>query len=532
MTQGNGNGGGNGGGAGPVRDSETDRARLRAIHGALTGSDVPAAGKLAEDALADGIDHVMVLSLVAGRREEQGRLDEALALLKRARSAAPEAIGIMNAAGLCLHRLGRFEEAVAEHDMALARDPGFVPALANRGASLTALGRLEEARGDFEAALAVDPLNLVALDGLAALVLRDGDAAGARALAGQVLAREPGFPSAVMTLAGAAIAQGRAEEAAAALTTLIGDSRFADPLDRALAWGLRGDALDSLGLPAEAFAAWGEAKALQALHYRGAYEGRPGTLALVRDLTTALAGKRVPAAWGHGGRSPAKAHVFLVGFPGSGAARIASLLADPETVLLADQECLVDAARDWMADSEKFAAFCALPDADLEAYRDGYWRRVSEAGADPAGRIFIDRNAFNIFKLPLIARLFPDARVLVPRRDPRDTLLDCFRRRFAMSAPVWQMLTLEGAADLYSATMALVEASETAFGLYTQPASLAAIAADGQAEMKAIADFIGTGPLPPPSGAVDPDAGKWRGYEAQLAPALPALALWLERSGA
>src|SRR5690349_25025913 len=75
MTSSNGNGGAshNGGGA-SVRDPELDRARLRAVHGALTAGDIAAAGKLAEDALADGIDHPMVLNLVAGRREEQGRL--------------------------------------------------------------------------------------------------------------------------------------------------------------------------------------------------------------------------------------------------------------------------------------------------------------------------------------------------------------------------------------------------------------------------------------------------------------------------
>ena len=393
-----------------------------------------------------------------------------------------------------------------------------------------ALARPEEARRDFEAAMAIDPHNLVALNGLAALVLRAGDAAQARRLAGAVLAREPGFPGAVMTMSGADLAEGRAEAAAAALGALLGDSRFADPLDRALAWGLRGDALDALGRHAEAFAAWSEANELEADHYRDRFEGRAGTLALVRALTAALAGRRVAAAWGHGGRRPAKAHVFLVGFPGAGAARLAAALAaDPAVTMLADTECLIDAARDWMADAGTFAAFCDLPDDALDSYRDSYWRRVGQAGADPAGRIFVDRNAFDIFKLPLIARLFPDARVLVARSDPRDVVLACFRRRFAMSDPAWQMLTLEGAAALYAATMEMVAASEAAFGLYTQIADTDALAADAGA-LKAIGDFTGAARLAAPAAARQ--AGKWRDYEAQLAPVLAGLALWVERGEA
>jgi tetratricopeptide (TPR) repeat protein len=535
MTSSNGNGGS---GAG-VRNPELDRTRLRAVHAALTDGDIATAGKLAEDALNDGIDHAMVLNLVAGRREAEGRLDEALALLQRALAAAPDAIGIMNAIGLVLYRMDRSAEAVEAYDAALAREPRFAPALANRATAYIGLTRLDEARADFAAAVAIDPGNLIAINGLAALALERGELAEARRLADAVLAREPDFPGAVTTLAGADLAEGRPAAAEAALASLLGDPR-PDIWDRALAWGLRGDALDALGRFAEAFAAWTEGNALQRAHNAAWLEGRPGTLALVEGLTAALAGRRVAAAWGHGGRSPAKSHVFLLGFPRAGAAPLEqALAAHPDVTLVAGRECLIDAAREWLGDTDRLGRFCTADDDALEPWREAYWRRVREEGAAPEGRVFVESNAYNSFKLPLIARLFPDARVLVARRDPRDNVLACFRHRFPMADPAWQMLTLDGTARLYAATMALAEASETAFGLFTHPVQLEALRADAEGELKAISDFIG---LPRDErlssltaslrGLDNEGIGKWRDYEAQLAPAMEVLAPWVARFGA
>lgn len=515
------NGNGNGAGGSAVRDPELDRTRLRAVHAALTAGDVATAGKLAEDALNDGIDHPMVLNLVAGRREEEGRLDESLVLLRRALAAAPEAIGVMNAIGLCLSRLDRFEEAADAFAEALAKAPGFAPALANRGSALLALGREAEAGEAFAAAAAVDPANLIAVDGLAALALRRGEAGEARRLAEAVLAREPGWPGAVLTLAGADLAEARPAAAEAALAALLGNERLAS-VDRALAMGLRGDALDALGRYREAFAAWTDANGLQAERYREAYAGQPGTLALVQDLTAALAGRRVPAEWGHGGRSPALRHVFLAGFPGGGGEALGvALAAHPDVVLLDGAETLIDAARDWLADGERAARFCDLEDDALEPYREAYWRRVAERGVDPSGKIVVDANPLHSFKLPLIARLFPDARVLLTERDPRDAVLAAFRARLPMSAPAWQLLTLEGAASLHAATRAMVTASETAFGLFLHIVALEALRAEPAREMKAVADFIGLGgDLVPPALAASP---RWQDYEAELGPVLPTL---------
>jgi len=542
-------GDGNGGGTRIARDPETDKARLRAIHAALTAGEIDAAGKLAEDALGDGIDHVMVLSLVAGRREADGRFEDSLALLERARAAAPAAPGILNAIGLNLVWLGRHEEAAAEFGTALAAEPGFAPALANRGTALTALARLNEARRDFEAALAIEPGNLVALNGLAALALRRGDTEGAREVASRVAARQPDFPEAMMILAGADIAEGNAGIGESRLKVLLRDKKL-PAADRAMAQGLLGDALDAQGRFGEAFAAWRAGNALRAEQAAG-LEGR--SLALVRELTAALAGRRVAATWGRGGGGPARRHVFVVGFPRSGATLIEQVLAtDPEVTTSAGQDCLIDAARAWLGDAADIASFCAAPDEDLDRFREAYWRRAAAAGAEPAGRVFVDAHGFNIFKLPLIARLFPEARILVARRDPRDTVLSCFATRFAMSEPVHQLLTLAGAAEYYAATMALAEAAEKAFGLFVQPCRLEAIVADFDAETKAMCAALGIAWSPElrdfhrhvaARGVATPGAarltagldsagiGRWRNYQAEMAPVLPVLEPWTERFG-
>ena len=92
-------------------------------------------------------------------------------------------------------------------------------------------------------------------------------------------------------------------------------------------------------------------------------------------------------------------------------------------------------------------------EADLAPLRDAYWRRVTDAGVVANGNVFVDKHPLNGLKLPLIARLFPEARILIALRDPRDVVWSCFRRRFRMSAPYYELLTLEGAAGLYDAVM-------------------------------------------------------------------------------
>ena len=317
-----------------------------------------------------------------------------------------------------------------------------------------------------------------------------------------------------------------------------------------IALGLLGDALDAQRRFEDAFAAWGEANRLLRDHYRPLFEKRTLTLELIRALAEALEGKQVPAD-GSAYRRPARQHVFLLGFPRSGTTLIEQALEEhPDVATMPERDCLAEGSRDWLSGTDRLEALCAAPDEELTPYRDAYWQRVRGEGMEPDARVFVDKNPFNSFRLPLIARLFPDARILIATRDPRDVILSCFRHRFQMSGAAFQLLTLEGGAALYDATMRLAEASEAAFGLAMHRVAHEAVVADFDGETRRLCAFLGIGwterlrdfaahaagrDVATPSGPQltrglnARGLGKWRDYEAELAPVLPILAPWIER---
>ena len=168
--------------------------------------------------------------------------------------------------------------------------------------------------------------------------------------------------------------------------------------------------------------------------------------------------------------------------------------------------------------------------------------------------MFVDKHPFNSLRLPLIARLFPEAPILFAVRDPRDVVLSCLRRRFDINPVTFELLTLEGCARLYSAAMRISRRTSelTRLRLRLRLVKHEQLATDFDAEIARICAFLGIGPTPAMAdfagrirarGVNTPSAaqlargldvarlGQWRRYAAHLEPALPILAPWIERFG-
>ncbi|MDE2305136.1 MAG: sulfotransferase [Gammaproteobacteria bacterium] len=537
----------------PGRDRERDLATLQQVHAAASAGRHEEAAHLAARALDDGLEHPLLLNVLALRCERDGELLRAERLLERAVEIAPGDLGARNALGLCLLRLDRPADALAHFDTLLVTHPQLPFLHASRGSALLAEGRIADAEAAFNRALELDPAQAVALAGLAGIASRRGAYAEARVRAERALERLPGLPDAVMSLASAELGEREPERALGRLHALIEDRRTG-PLDRAYALGLLGDVLDSIDRRDAAFAAYTRCNELLRESFARHY-GDGEALRHVRWLSSQLE-RSTAADWESVeplGADPSgvRDHVFVLGFPRSGTTLLEIVLeGHPDVVSLEEQESLIDAVREYLREAQDLERLRRADARALEPLRASYWRRVAAAGAEVGGKVFVDKNPLNTLKLPLIARLFPRAKILFACRDPRDVVLSAFRHRFRMSAPIYELLTVEGAARYYDAVMHFGVLCTSRLPLQATLVRHEDVVTEFAREMKRICAFIGIewheamgdfalrtrerAALTPSTaqlvrGLNTEGLGHWRRYQPQLAAALPILDPWVRR---
>ncbi len=534
----------------PPTDSRLP-ARLDAVARALRAGDWPRIYAEVDAALAIGVRHPLFYRLRGVRGQGDGKLDAAIADFEAALEYDPGDAANLNALGLCLARNGKTIEGLARLDSAIATDPTFASAHYNRGWTLLAMGEVADARAAFEQALTLDPRHAKALGNLASIAVRTGDAETARAYAQRALALEPSQIVALTALAAADAAQGDLASGERRLRQAIAAPRI-EPHERAVALGELGDVLDGLDRPGDAFEAYAASNAGFRALYARAWSGKETSLGQAERLIEAFQ-HASPALWR---RSTAPAatsdmggHVFLVGFPRSGTTMLGQALAmNPNVVTLEEEAPLADAVEAFIRTPDGAARLAGLDMAGIEHFAQLYCQRVRRVVGDVAGKVVVDKLPMNALALPLMVKLFPTAKILVLRRDPRDVVLSCFRRRFAINSTTVEFLTLEGAARLYDAVMRLMDVYGQVLDLDLRTQSYEKLVHDFNGETKAICAFIGlawapemvdfagrAGDISTPSAAQlarglnTEGVGQWRRYRDALAPVMPILTPWVER---
>lgn len=514
---------------------------------------------LAVAAFQRGARHPRVLVLLAEGLEAQNRPQEALALLERAVAATPGDAGARFALGRLLMRLDRREEARAMLEAGLEIVPRDYRGRIDAGTACLRLAALTAAREHFLAASQIRPGEAEPLSAMAVVASLTEDTAEARAMAQAALNLAPELISAQIALARADAAQGEHLAVEERLAPLLGRDDLSDP-QRIDIHDRRADSLDASGRPAQAFAAYQmRNEAQKRLHGPAVAASYSETSAdRVRRLTTYF--RSAPAdPWRTSpgpdlrGAALTGGHVFLVGFPRSGTTLLEKVLAShPGVNTLEETDLLAKAGGRLLSSTDHLNHLAVLPAPEAGERRGAYWKGVREAlSEDFAGRIVVDKLPLHTPSLPVIAKLFPAARILFAIRDPRDVVLSCFRRRFRINAAMYEFLTLEGAAAYYDAIMTLADIYRAKLPLTLREVRHEAVVADFDEEIGQVLGFVGADWNPAVKDFADraaasvktPSApqlalglnakgvGQWRRYRDQIAPVLPVLAPWVARFG-
>lgn len=372
-------------------------------------------------------DYEDALTNLGGVLQDLGRPQEAADVYQRACELNPQSARIHYNLGSAFHDLSRHEDAVAAYRRAVALRPDYAEAYNNLGAELWELDHYDEAVAAYEQAVTLRSDYAEAYVNLA----------GARQALGQ------------LPLAQASVAEAlRADPSSARAWFIHSDLKtFAqdDPdirrMDALLAQTPATRLDDRLHLEFALGKAWMDAGAPERAftHLESANRLKRATLAY--DLDGEIAGlAEIGRAFSpdemarlDGAGDQSNLPIFVVGMPRSGTSLIEQILASHPKVhgageLMTFEERLrqavgrpdaVAALPQWIASAPKEA---------IAALGAGYLEAVQSL-ADGAPHL-VDKMPGNFQFAGLIALALPNARIIHCRRDPVDTCLSCYSKKF------------------------------------------------------------------------------------------------------
>lgn len=488
--------------------------------------EMPQALELLDGLIRDEQDSVDLLYLAALALNRIGQYADALPLLERIIELEPDNIDAISAMAVAHRNLSQTEQAIACYQRAVELAPDNARQLARWADMLARISRLDEAHEALARAKSLDPDDEVA------------------ALVGAQLARRGGDN----------------DTAYAELTPLANGE--IEPRFRAGARYELGSVCEAMGRYGEAFQAFSDGNADRAHAWQMASLDPNIYPSLIKGIHEFFSDDTLIsriASWSDLAPDDGlPAPYFLVGFPRSGTTLIERLLdAHPDiatTPELPIVNAMVKTLDDQTEGADAYtAALDSLDEDALRRLRQTYWDYLRDRQPGLVdGRQVIDKLPLNLVHLGLILRVFPDAKVLVALRDPRDVCISCFANNFSPNRATVQFLDLERTARTYAAVMTLWQRYREILPLQTYAYRYEDLVASPREVLARIVEFFGMPwhdemleggrdsagtyiSTPSYVSVVEPinerAVARWQNYADKLAPVLPLLEPFIEDFG-
>jgi tetratricopeptide (TPR) repeat protein len=467
--------------------------------------------------------HFQGVSLLRMQRDR-----EALPALRLARQLAPDNLKILETLAETEFRWGYPADALPLWEQLQTLRPGDTHVVLRMGETLSRLGFLDQSIDTYQAALGQLPDSSELWMALAQAREDQGDHEAARQAFERALALRPGW---AFPLAGLlSLQRGRAPQTLIDSATALLASPSLSDHDRSLVGYELGKTLDAKGEYAAALSSWADANAARR-RMTGPYD--PAELQLRVEQAMGNDRPSLPASSGASGNQDSR-FVFIVGMPRSGTTLTEQIIAaHPLAFGCGELPDMALIARDLQWPKDK---------PDDRMLRQSIARYVDAATRhSPAGAIrLVDKAPLNFFHLDLIALLFPRARVIWCRRDPRDIAISIYGENFALNEKYAS--DFSGIAHYIEMQQRLMRHWQSALPIPILESGYEQLATSIESEARRIIDFTGL-PWDPACldfhlnarGVQTPSrwqvkqpihtrsVGRWRNYAAALGPAFDSL---------
>ena len=370
--------------------------------------------------------------------------------------------------------------------------------------------RLEEARRAVEECLIIDPKDDQARYFSAVLDRREGESEGAERRLRALIASEPKHP----------------------YVRYACRYELAQILDRQ---GLCDEAMQLLAEAKQIVSGLTDTSVLLKGYVQGAESARRFTRSLPKATLRTWA-EQFPEAK----REAIPRLAFLGGHPRSGTTLLEQVLdAHPDVAALDEPTAFLDVLQ------PEFHRSTELSSARLNTLRRLYTQALlSEVGPAGTGKLLVDKNPSPTARLPLWLRVFPELRVLVALRDPRDVVLSCYFQNIPLNPTNVNFLSFERLAKHYADLMDIWLAVREWEGFAWMEVRYEDTVADLEKEGRRVTGFLGltwhedqgryyeksrSKQLYSPTyqdvtrPVYNRSVARWRAYEKYLGPILPAL---------
>jgi hypothetical protein len=392
----------------------------------------------------------------------------------------------------------------------------------------------------------------------AAALERSGGKDEAREVTARTLEKEPGHLRSVRMMAHLERLDGDFEAARRRLEGHLAGQRSAED------WRLRYElaaVLDRMGEYEGAMRALAAAKVQ--LQSRAEVYRQPWRQLseLQWGITSALDGKRLSGWAGEGdGLTPDVRLCLMGGFPRSGTTLLENVLAaHPDCVGTDETGILPQHFRNpWLLECETAAAAVSWLDGyeggEMSSARGEYLRGTEEyLGEEIGGRVLLEKDPLLTCDLAMPLRLFPEAKILMPLRDPRDVVVSYFFTIVPLSVNSFAAIDLGETCRYYAEVMRhWLRLKERLDRGRWHESRYEDLLAEPEATTRGLADFLGldwtpelmrherksagrTVSTPTYDDVSKPlytrSRGRWRNYERWLEPHLHHLLPYLKAFG-